>query len=120
MFSSFKSFLGGQDTDIQQLSPRDLLELDPDSYIILDVREAWEIEIAAIPNTTTIPLGMLHNRIHELDHYHEKKIICLCHHGGRSQRSATFLKQNGFHDIANLAGGIDAWSIEIDKTLRRY
>ncbi|RAX27204.1 sulfurtransferase, partial [Enterococcus sp. HPCN18] len=48
------------------------------------------------------------------------RIACLCHHGARSQRVAAFLSQNGFGDVANVAGGIDAWSASRDAGVPRY
>jgi len=47
-------------------------------------------------------------------------VACLCHHGARSMRVAAFLAGNGFTQVANIAGGIDAWSIELDPALARY
>jgi rhodanese-related sulfurtransferase len=118
MFSSFKTIFGND--DIQQLTPKDLIDLDPDSYIIADVREKWEVEIAALPGTMHIPLGEIYGRINELETYRTKKIVFLCHHGGRSQRAAISLATEGFENVANLKGGIDKWATEIDTNLRRY
>ena len=65
-----------------------------------------------------IPLAELTARLHELDDTEE--IVVLCHHGIRSARVASFLAQNGFPKVANLAGGIDSWSAEIDPSVPRY
>ncbi|MBU2287567.1 MAG: hypothetical protein KKC85_14185 [Gammaproteobacteria bacterium] len=64
------------------------------------------------------PTTGLNARIAELDESH--RIACLCHHGARSQRVAAFLAQNGFAEVANVAGGIDAWSAERDPAVPRY
>ena len=47
-------------------------------------------------------------------------IVVHCHHGGRSQRVMQFLRQQGFDQAQNMAGGIDAWSLEIDSSIPRY
>ena len=47
-------------------------------------------------------------------------LVLHCHHGGRSQRASEYLVSMGFKNVANLAGGIDAWSVEIDNTIPRY
>ena len=57
-------------------------------------------------------------RLSELDE--NQRIACLCHHGARSQRVAAFLHQNGFAQLANVAGGIDAWSAQHDPAVPRY
>ena len=50
----------------------------------------------------------------------DRPIACLCHHGIRSQRVAQFLAQNGFEHVVNIAGGIDAWSAELDPAVPHY
>ena len=47
-------------------------------------------------------------------------LLIMCHHGGRSQRVAEFLRAQGYPAVTNVAGGIDAWAVEIDSTLTRY
>ena len=49
-----------------------------------------------------------------------KKIIVLCHHGIRSSKVVNYLIENGFKSVFNLSGGIDKYTLEIDKTLKRY
>ncbi|KAF1020463.1 MAG: Thiosulfate sulfurtransferase GlpE [Paracidovorax wautersii] len=94
---------------------------------VLDVREADELQVAAIaPAAITaiqgafvhIPMSQLAARVGELDP--ELPVACLCHHGGRSQRVAMYLAQQGFAKVANIAGGIDAWSREVDASVPRY
>lgn len=84
---------------------------------LLDVREPHEYRIANL-NGYLVPLNELPNRIKELDP--SKQIIVYCHHGMRSARAVDFLRQSGFTDVKNLAGGIDQWSLKIDPTLARY
>jgi molybdopterin/thiamine biosynthesis adenylyltransferase/rhodanese-related sulfurtransferase len=75
-------------------------------FFLLDVREPDEFEEMAMPHATLIPLGQLRGRIGELPR--DKTIVCMCAVGGRSGRSAEFLRAQGFHAL-NLRGGIRAW-----------
>ncbi len=85
---------------------------------LLDVREPWEVDLARVDGTRNIPMGELPARLAELDR--EQPIAVLCHSGGRSARVAALLAQQGFVRIANVTGGIDAWSVEVDSTIPRY
>ncbi len=88
-----------------------------ENLFVLDVREPYEHAIAHIGGHL-IPMNQVPERVSELDPNHE--IVVHCKVGGRSQRVAEFLAQNGFKKIHNLAGGIDAWSEEVDPTLPKY
>ncbi|MGA8109571.1 MAG: molybdopterin-synthase adenylyltransferase MoeB [Acidobacteriaceae bacterium] len=88
-----------------------------ENLLVLDVREPYEVQIAQIGGRL-IPLGELPNRIDELNPAQE--IVVHCRTGGRSQRAAEFLATNGFDKVHNLAGGIHAWSDEIDPTIPKY
>jgi rhodanese-related sulfurtransferase len=85
---------------------------------LLDVREAWEIETASIDDTINIPMAEIPTRVAELDA--SQAIAVLCHSGGRSARVADYLAQSGFERVANVAGGIDAWSLNVDSSIPRY
>ncbi len=87
-------------------------------FVLLDVREPFEFEMARIKGADLIPLGELPARWRELDR--SKEIFVLCHSGIRSERAAEFLRSAGFTKVANVAGGIDAWSEEIDPEVPRY
>ena len=87
-------------------------------FILLDVREPFEFEMAQIEGANLIPLGELPTRWQELDR--EKEIFVFCHSGVRSARAAEFLRAAGFSKVANVAGGIDAWSEEVDSNVPRY
>lgn len=110
---------------IDQVRPADLaawFAQDPSAApVLLDVREPWELQTASVvPQGFTlmaIPMNEIPGRLAELDPGH--RIACLCHHGARSQRVAAFLNQNGFAELANVAGGIDAWSSH-DPAVPRY
>lgn len=90
--------------------------------LLLDVREPWEVELASIslPGVTVkhIPLGRIPDRLDDLDP--SQSIVCICHHGVRSLQVVAFLERHGFESVYNLAGGIDAWSVEVDPTVPRY
>lgn len=86
--------------------------------VLLDVREPFEFELARIAGANLIPLGQLPARVEELDR--EKEILVLCHTGMRSAVATELLLGAGFTKVANVAGGIDAWSAEIDPSVPRY
>jgi sulfur-carrier protein adenylyltransferase/sulfurtransferase len=87
-------------------------------FVLLDVREPYEFEIARIDGAELIPLGQLQARWKELDP--SKEIFVICHSGMRSEQAAEFLRSGGFSNVANVVGGIDAWSQEIDPDVPRY
>ncbi len=90
--------------------------------LVLDVREPAEWRTASIPSGdfTVVPMSMatIPARLHELDP--DTPIACLCHHGARSMQVAQFLVNRGFSQVANIAGGIDAWATELDQRIARY
>ncbi len=85
---------------------------------LLDVREAWEIDIARIDQTIDIPMAEIPARVAELDA--SQAVAVLCHAGGRSAQVANYLAQIGFDRVANIVGGIDTWSLDIDDSISRY
>jgi rhodanese-related sulfurtransferase len=91
---------------------------DSGKVVLLDVREHDELAIAAVEGAVHIPMREVPARLAELDP--AKPLVVMCHSGGRSRRVAEFLKGNGFPDVFNLNGGIDAWSTQIDSRVPRY
>ncbi|HEY1078324.1 MAG TPA: rhodanese-like domain-containing protein [Fontimonas sp.] len=90
---------------------------------LLDVRSAEELELARIDAPLThIPMQELPQRLAELSGISnpDAPIAVLCHHGMRSEMAARFLERNGFTDVFNVAGGIDAWSVSVDPSVPRY
>ena len=86
---------------------------------IIDVREPFEVEIAAIPNTKLIPLGEVVKRAREIDS--SRTAIIHCKAGGRSAKAIAALQENGYKGkLLNLKGGITAWSDEVDSTVPKY
>jgi adenylyltransferase/sulfurtransferase len=86
--------------------------------VLLDIREEWERQIAAIEGAVHIPLHELPERLGELDG--RREIVAFCHRGQRSRLAVDLLRAAGFHRVRNLAGGIDAWSDAIDGGKGRY
>ena len=104
---------------IPQITVKELkrrIDAREDVYI-LDVREPYEYKIAQIGGKL-IPQTDVPNRLAEIDR--DREVIVQCRSGVRSQRVAEFLKQQGYPRVANLAGGILAWSDEIDPKVQKY
>jgi adenylyltransferase/sulfurtransferase len=109
----------GTMADIQEISPTETAELlqSGADVTLLDVREPWEAEIAALPGAVLIPLGELPDRIGELDP--DREVIAYCHGGVRSLRAAGALQEAGLK-VRSMAGGIDGWSRTVDPDVPRY
>ncbi|MCE1251695.1 MAG: sulfurtransferase [Comamonadaceae bacterium] len=90
--------------------------------LLLDVREPWELQTASVRADGAaflhMPMASVPLRLAELGA--ERPIACLCHHGGRSMQVAYYLQQHGFDQLANVAGGIDAWARELAPQVPRY
>ena len=86
--------------------------------LVIDVREDWELQLASIPGVVHVPMNQIPARIGEFQR--DAETIVMCHAGGRSMRVAHFLANQGFTDVANLSGGISAWSESVDATVPRY
>lgn len=90
--------------------------------IVLDVREPWELQTASVTpagfELLHMPMRTIPARLQELPK--ERPIACLCHHGARSAQVTHFLLNQGYPDVVNITGGIDAWSHEVDPTVPQY
>ena len=90
--------------------------------MVLDVREPWELQTASVKpegfELVAMPMRSVPARLSELDR--DRPIACLCHHGMRSAQVVHFLLNNGFTQVVNIHGGIDAWSRERDPTVPVY
>lgn len=109
---------------MEQISPAqvaDWAKQQTQRPILLDVREGWECKTASAQSEALdlvhMPMQTIPARLNELDK--SRPIACLCHHGGRSMQVAAFLAQHGFQ-VANVAGGIHAWSVQVDPTIPVY
>ncbi len=89
-----------------------------ESPLVLDVREAWELQLAGIPDVVHVPMSQVPARLTEFPR--EAPIVVMCHSGGRSMRVAQYLSNQGFTHVVNLAGGISAWSESVDATVPTY
>jgi rhodanese-related sulfurtransferase len=86
--------------------------------LLLDVREPWEYQTARIEGSKLVPMGEVAARLDELDQ--DREVVAICHHGGRSMQVAMYLEKNGFPKVHNLAGGVDAWSRNVDPSVPLY
>ncbi len=94
--------------------------LRADELILIDVREAGELAVASVEGALHIPLGELPSRYLEIDADEETPIAVICHTGRRSLSATLFLHQQGLTGARSVAGGIDLWSVDIDRTVPRY
>ena len=101
--------------DVRELSQR-IAGANPP--VVLDVREPQELAIARFPGALEIPMHDVPGRVAELERTQE--IFVLCHHGMRSAHVASFLADQGFTQVGNVRGGIDAWALLVDPSVARY
>jgi adenylyltransferase/sulfurtransferase len=87
---------------------------------LVDVRQPWEHETAALPNSLLLPLDQLAARGGELAPPPGALVVAYCHHGIRSLAGAALLERLGLANVVSLAGGIDAWSLYVDPAVPRY
>jgi rhodanese-related sulfurtransferase len=87
-------------------------------FVLLDVRDPDEVATVRLDGSVWIPMREIPQRLGELDR--GMSIAVMCHHGGRSERVGEFLASQGFTDVVNVAGGIDAYAAHIEPTLARY
>jgi rhodanese-related sulfurtransferase len=106
---------------VVQLTPEavaDRLRSRPNEILLLDVREPDERSTAHIEPSIHIPMRDVPDRREEIPK--DREIIVYCHGGTRSAMIAGYLEGEGYKSVANLAGGIDAWSRKVDPTVPRY
>jgi rhodanese-related sulfurtransferase len=107
--------VGGFTITVQELKQK--LDLG-EKLMLIDVREPWEYNIAKIEGAQLIPLGSLGTEYKKLDPNAE--IVIHCHMGMRSMDATQFLLQQGFKNVKNLTGGINAWSMQVDPSVPKY
>ena len=88
--------------------------------LLVDVREDWERELCSIPGSIHVPMNSVPQRAAEFKAPPGTEVVVYCHAGVRSMMIAGFLDMNGLKGVASLAGGIEAWSCEIDPSVPRY
>ena len=105
--------------DIDVLSVKKMLD-GGERFVLLDVREPDEFATASIEGTLQIPMRTVPSRLPDLEPHRGERIVVHCHHGGRSARVAQWLREQGFEKVQNMAGGIEAWSQQVDPSVPRY
>ena len=91
-----------------------------DKFRLIDVRELDEWNTVRIEGAELLPLSEFQQRAATILDDPDEKIVLYCHHGMRSARAQQFLKGQGYADVLNLAGGIDAWAREVEPAMARY
>jgi rhodanese-related sulfurtransferase len=107
---------------VQQISVRELAQKlgAKEPVYLVDVRQPWEHETAALPGSVLVPLNELLGRADEIEPPEGALVVAYCHHGVRSLSAAVLLEQLGHARVVSLRGGIDAWSLEVDAGVPRY
>lgn len=107
---------------MRHIRPAELKEWldDPqrDKPLLLDVRESWEYERCHLDGAELLPMSGIPLRYGEIDP--QREVVVICHHGVRSFHVARFLEHNGFTNVINLTGGVDAWAKEVDPKMAVY
>ena len=105
-----------------EITARELARLIENGHTIrlIDVRQPWENDLAKLPNSLLVPLNEIPTRAAEIPLEPATLIVCYCHHGVRSLSAAAYLRRLGHVNVRSLAGGIDAWSCEVDPAVPRY
>ena len=86
--------------------------------LLLDVREPWEQQICTIAGSLPMPMRQIPAEFSTIDPH--QAIVCVCHLGSRSAQVAMFLQRQGYEDVYNLTGGVDAWARQVDQSMPVY
>lgn len=89
-------------------------------FLFIDCREPGEHATVSIPEAKLVPMQQIASRLDELAEHKTSHVVVHCHHGGRSLRVASWLRQQGFEQAQSMAGGIDQWALEIQPGMPRY
>lgn len=104
---------------ITQLTPAAAAEMIKTAKVrLIDVRETWEYDLAHIAQSELMPMSIFPRFLPMLGK--DEKLIIVCHHGVRSNSVCEYLEDNGYDNLFNLSGGIDAWSKEVDPSVPLY
>jgi rhodanese-related sulfurtransferase len=96
------------------------LERTDDEPLLLDVREPWEFQICRLEGSELVPMREIPRVVEEQVLDRERKIVVICHHGIRSRQVGLYLEHQGFEDVINLQGGVEAWAREVDPSMPQY
>src|SRR5262245_56134682 len=107
---------------VRQIGVKDLAVrmANGERIYLVDVRQPWEHDTAALPDSVLIPLNELVERVQEVRPPEGALVVAYCHHGIRSLSAAAILEQAGLANVVSLAGGIDAWARLVDPGVPRY
>ncbi len=108
---------------IAQIEPTELASAlkSGRTLALLDVREPWEVQQAVIAGSINMPMQSVPQSLEAIRKLQsDAELVVICHHGARSMYVAQFLQHQGFDDLINLRGGIDAWSRQVDPTVPIY
>jgi rhodanese-related sulfurtransferase len=107
---------------VREITPQELARrlAVGEAITLIDVRQPWEYQTAALPGSALVPLPELARRAQEVQPSAGGMVVAYCHHGIRSLTAAALLEALGFGPVHSLAGGIDAWSREVDPRVPRY
>lgn len=107
---------------VQQITPDELAQRlrNGEAVYLLDVRQPWEHQTVALPDSVLIPLNELPERLDEVNPPVGVPVVVYCHHGIRSLSGAALLEQAGHREVYSLIGGIELWSLRVDPSLPRY
>jgi len=106
-----------------EMTPREAasaLQSVDDGFILIDCREAFELEMASIEGAVHIPMGETANRLNEIDADEQTQVGVICHTGRRSLQVTVYLHEQGLSGARSVAGGIDLWAVDIDPGVPRY
>ncbi|SMQ62236.1 ThiF family adenylyltransferase [Agreia sp. VKM Ac-1783] len=98
----------------------DARERGEQNFVLVDVREPWERDIVAIEGSELIPMSQLLSDEAREKMPQDDRVILYCHHDGRSGQARDYMAQNGWSNISDLGGGVDAWVTEIEPDKARY
>ena len=104
-------------TEISAAEASERLQGQSGAALLLDVRECAELEAAAVDGALHIPMSEVPARLDNIPR--DRTVICMCHLGGRSAQVAAFLQSQGYDDVLNLNGGIEAWARDVDPGVIR-
>lgn len=108
-----------QPTEVSAVEVKSRLD-SGEKFLLLDVREQDEYDAAKIAEATLLPMSQIAERVGEIQAWKDLPIVTHCHKGIRSMRVANWLASQGFENVQSMAGGIEAWSLEVDPSVARY
>ena len=105
-----------------EVDPADLRDdlASEDPPLLVDCREAGELAVASLEMAMHVPMAEIRSRLPELEEHIDRPVVVMCHHGVRSQQAAQHFLEQGFTQVYNLTGGIDAWSRQVDSSVPLY